>query len=116
MRPTKFIRENDDHWILAEYIPSKPVYYKTGEKKGQKKLWEIRTSKNDESTYCSCPNWVTRLHSDGDKNCKHLLLFKAEQPTETIVMMNTDGYLRRGSAMVAAVPIVNHDVMVKRNS
>ena len=74
--PKKFLRETDHYWVIGEE-PSD----------SSDDVYEIRTSKRDGRTYCSCPFWYRTLQprwSGAQGICKHLRRFMDKQATKTL--------------------------------
>lgn len=98
-RPTTFIRETEHYWVLAEY-PSKS---------SPGTVHEVRTSKRDGKTYCSCRGWVVALNqlrkkgAKGEAMCCHLKDFKRSKPTEVIEIMDNDSYVNRHLGLILGV-------------
>jgi predicted nucleic acid-binding Zn finger protein len=79
--PRTFVRETKNYWVLAE-VPSD----------SSDQVYEIRTSKNDEKTYCTCKGWIFKARK-GDGICKHIRRFKQEQPEQEVVVYKLDEFL-----------------------
>jgi hypothetical protein len=80
--PSKFISETYNFWVLA-VVPSSSR---------PDKSYEIRTSKNDGKTYCTCPGWIFKARK-GDGLCKHLLAQKKAKPAEELVVYKWEEFV-----------------------
>jgi hypothetical protein len=62
--PASFIRDTPNYWVLEE-APSKS---------SPGKFHEVRMSKNDGKTYCTCLGWIFKARK-GDGICKHIAAY-----------------------------------------
>jgi predicted nucleic acid-binding Zn finger protein len=111
MAPAKFIRQREGfYWVLAEYeSKSEPG-----------KIYEVRTSMRDGKTYCTCRGWVCSLNKSkvtgGEALCKHIMLFRAAEPAEPIIIMDFESFaaVRRGIPLNIKSGKVGNEVKVRR--
>jgi len=96
--PKKFLRDTDKngklavYWVLAEY----------GSKSNPSaKPHEVRTSKQDGKTYCTCRGWVVALNA-GHSICTHIRQFKLGKENEPIVLMDFESFtkVKRGLSLI----------------
>ena len=101
--PASFIRETANYWVLAEYRS----------KSSPDKVHEVRTSKNDGKTYCSCLGWVFKARK-GDGICKHIAAYMAKG--HVVVVMNLEEFLavKRACTLITDDANLANDVKVKR--
>lgn len=103
--PKKFLRETSNFWVLAEYkSKSNP----------SAKAYEVRTSKNDGKTYCTCRGWIVALNA-GHSICTHIRQYKAGKEVEPIVVMDFESYtkVKRGLQLITDAD-VSADTKVRR--
>ena len=110
--PTKFLRDTKldgspaVYWVLAEYgsksNPSAPKH-------------EVRTSKQDGKTYCTCRGWVVALNA-GHSICTHIRQYQSGKEAEPIVVMDFESYavVRRGISIIDDTKAVKKDAKVRR--
>lgn len=106
MAPKKFLRETSNYWVLAEYASkSNP----------SAKAYEVRTSKNDGKTYCTCRGWIVALNA-GHSICTHIRQFKLGKEAEPIVVMDFESYTRvkRGIALITDAEVSDGQTKVRR--
>ena len=104
--PKKFMRETDNYWVLAEYkSKSNP----------SAKAYEMRTSKNDGKTYCTCRGWIVALNA-GHSICTHIRQFKAGKEAEPIVVYDFESFakVKRGLSLITDDSSVNPTNKVRR--
>lgn len=104
--PKKFLRESGNYWVLAEYgSKSNPTA----------KPHEVRTSKNDGKTYCTCLGWIHKARK-GDGVCKHIAAFKSKEPAEAVTVYSFDEFVKvkRALAIVTDTAPVVAETKVRR--
>jgi hypothetical protein len=96
--PTKFLRDTKKdgtpavYWVLAEN--------ESGSSPG--KIHEVRTSKRDGKTYCTCRGWIVALNA-GHSVCCHIRDYKLAAKTELVVMNKEDfAAFKRGISLIDA--------------
>jgi hypothetical protein len=82
MAPKEFVSETPNYWVLAR-VPSS----------SSDEVYELRTSKNDAKTYCTCKGWVFKARK-GDGVCKHIAAFKKQKPQEQVTVYSFDEFVR----------------------
>jgi len=104
MQPSKFIRETDAFYVLAD-MPSES---------NPAKSYELRTSKRDGKTYCVCPAWIHKARK-GDGICKHIAAFNRTVPVP-VVVYNFDEFVKvkRGIHLICDTKSVESEVKVRR--
>lgn len=103
--PKKFMRETSNFWVLSEYkSKSNPAA----------KAYEVRTSKNDGKTYCTCRGWIVALNA-GHSVCTHIRQFKAGKEAEPIELMDFESFakVKRGLSLTTDAE-VGSDTKVRR--
>jgi hypothetical protein len=85
-KPSKFLRETEHYWVLEEYqSKSEPG-----------KIYEVRISKRDEKTYCTCRGWIVKLNQSKrtglEAVCKHITIFRSTNKAEKIVVYTLDEF------------------------
>lgn len=103
MTPRNFERETDKYYVLRT----------VASKSNPSLSYEIRTSKQDKKTYCTCPGWIHKARK-GDGLCKHLLEFKAKT-FEPVVVYKWDEFVsvKRGVSLITDAE-VSKNVSVRR--
>jgi hypothetical protein len=103
VKSTRFERETEKFFILRT-VPSKS---------NPNISYEIRTSKQDGKTYCTCPGWIHKARKS-DGLCKHILSFKAET-FEPIAVYKFDEFVsvKRGLSLTSDAE-VSKNVSVRR--
>ena len=112
-KPANFIREREGYyWVLAEYES----------KSSPGKMYEVRTSKRDGKTYCTCRGWVAALNRQrfggvkGEAVCCHIEEYRRSgKATEPIIIMDFEDFVhvKRGIALGVSKEIPT-DVKVRR--
>jgi hypothetical protein len=92
MKPKATIRETENYWVLAEEESSS----------SPGTFHEVRTSKRDGKTYCTCKGWVFGARK-GNGICKHIRAFKMRAPAEPLVIMNFEEFVavKRGIQLIS---------------
>lgn len=98
--PKEFVFQTPNYWVLAE-VPSS----------SGNGTYEIRTSKNDSKTYCTCKGWIFKARK-GDGICKHIAQYKRAKPAEAVVVYSFDEFVR----VKRSLAIVTDTVAVKKNA
>lgn len=104
--PKKYLRDSTNYWVLAEYgSKSNPAA----------KPHEVRTSKNDGKTYCTCLGWIHKARK-GDGVCKHIAAFKSKEPAEAVTVYSFDEFVRvkRTLAIVTDAEVSTDQTKVRR--
>lgn len=100
------LRETPVYWVLAEY-PSKS---------SPGTVHQVRTSKQDGRTYCTCRGWVVKLNQNkGEAICTHIAQYKKSNATKVITVYDMESYLvfTRGPRIIDGGP-VSESVTVTR--
>ena len=106
LRDTKKDGSTAVYWVLAEYLskssPNKPAY-------------EVRTSKQDGKTYCTCRGWIVALNA-GHSLCTHIKQYKQGKTAEPIVLMDFEAFasVKRGLVLTDDATVANN-VKVRRS-
>ena len=94
-KPEAFVRESENYWILQEY-----------ESKSSSSIHEVRTSKNDGKTYCTCRGWIVKLNQSketgGRPECTHIKQFRKNKKAVAIEVMNFEDFanVKRGIQLI----------------
>jgi len=92
LRDTKKDGSTAVYWVLAEYgsksNPSAPKH-------------EVRTSKQDGKTYCTCRGWIVALNA-GHGLCTHIKQYRSNREVEPIVIMDFESFaaVKRGISII----------------
>lgn len=98
------VSETGNYWVLAR-VPSS----------SSAEVYELRTSKNDGKTYCTCKGWIFKARK-GDGICKHIAGFKREQPAEQVIVYSFDEFIKvkRAITIIDDMPDVSKQINVRR--
>jgi len=91
--PQNYKHQTENFWVLE--------YYKSS---SSDKNYEVRTSKRDHKTYCTCRGWIVKLNQSKvtgkPAECKHIKMYKAllktsatPQAAEAVVVYNFDEFI-----------------------
>lgn len=93
--PEAFVKETGNYWVLETYSS-----------KSSDKTHEVRTSKNDGKTYCTCRGWIVKLNQSkatgGRPECTHIEQYRSVKKDVVIEVMNFEDFaaVKRGIQLI----------------
>lgn len=104
MAPKEFVSQTSNYWVLA-VVPSS----------SGNGSYELRTSKNDGKTYCTCLGWIHKARK-GDGVCKHIAAFKKQKPAEAVTVYSFDEFVKvkRTLAIITDAEVSTAETKVRR--
>lgn len=110
--PVTYLSHTANFWVLAEYESSS----------SPGKVYQVRTSKNDEKTYCTCRGWVNKLNQAKRTGCEavctHISQFRKAQPAVSITIateLSSVVVVKRAGFMADEPATLNKNVKVRRS-